>query len=165
MGCGQPPPGEEGGAKKSGGPLRQIVRTGLVCLCCKALYSRGPQSINARWVWAQTRHNSWESSGIRDARIMYAVRIGNLSEKPLLIYSFYTTHHFFCFSPAPGYFFAASHNSSIRLISAVYLIERVIRIPFFLSRRQLSLMIDKRLVRSREYMVSSVNARLETSRE
>ena len=34
MGCGQPPPGEEGGAKKkSGGPLRQIVRTGFVCLC------------------------------------------------------------------------------------------------------------------------------------
>ena len=75
MGCGQPPPGEEGGAKKSGGPLRQIVRTGLVCLCCDALYSRGPQSINARLVWAQTRHNSRESIGIRDALIMYAVRI------------------------------------------------------------------------------------------
>ena len=57
-------------AKKSGGPLRQIVRTGLVCLCCDALYSRGPQSINARSVWAQTRHNSRESIGI-----MYAVRI------------------------------------------------------------------------------------------
>ena len=67
--------GEEGGAKKSGGPLRQIVRTGLVCLCCDALYSRGPQSINARLAWAQTRHNSRESIGIRDALIMYAVRI------------------------------------------------------------------------------------------
>ena len=49
------------------------------------------------------------------------------------------------FSPTPGYFFTASHNSSIRLISAVYLIGRVIHIPFFLSRRQLSLMIDTRL--------------------
>ena len=64
--------------KKSGGPLRQTVRTGLVCLCCDALYSRGPQSINARSVWAQTRHNSRESIGIRDALIMYAVRIARI---------------------------------------------------------------------------------------
>ena len=54
------------------------MRTGLVRLCCKALYSRGPQSINARSVWAQTRHNSRESIGIRDALIMYAVRIAGL---------------------------------------------------------------------------------------
>ena len=74
MGCGQPPPGEEGGAKKSGGP-RQIVQTGFVCLCCDALYSRGLHSINARSVGAQARHTSRESIGIRDALIMYAVRI------------------------------------------------------------------------------------------
>ena len=29
----------------------------------------------ARLVWAQTRHNSRESIGIRDALVMYAVRI------------------------------------------------------------------------------------------
>ena len=74
MGCGQPPPGEDGGAKKYGGPLWKIVRTGLVCVVTR-LYSRRPQSINARSVWAQTRHNSRESIGILDALIMYAVRI------------------------------------------------------------------------------------------
>ena len=61
--------------KKSGGEVRQIVRTGLGCLCCKALYSRGPQSINARSVSAQRGHNSRESIGIRNTLIMYAVRI------------------------------------------------------------------------------------------
>ena len=63
------------GRKKSGGPLQQIVRTSPVWLCCKALYSRGPRSINARSAWAPTRHNSRESSGIRDVFIMYALRI------------------------------------------------------------------------------------------
>ena len=75
MVCGQPPPGEEGGAKKSGDPLGQIVRTGFVGLCRKELYSGGPQSTNARSTWAPTRHNSRESSRSRDAPNMYAVRI------------------------------------------------------------------------------------------
>ena len=69
------PPGKEGGAIKSGGPLRQIVRTGPVWLCCKALYSRGHQSINARSAWAPTRHRSRESSGIRDPLIMYVLHL------------------------------------------------------------------------------------------
>ena len=70
------------GEKKSGSPLRQIVRIGPVGLCCKALYSRGPQSINARSAWAPTRHNSRESSGICDAPIVYAVRIVPMAAPP-----------------------------------------------------------------------------------